>query len=101
MIPRVNAFILSLFVFVVSLPWTAFAYSSDIDSDKLTSILNSLVDLVTSTPAKILFVLSIIGVGYSTLALGKMNKGRAIGIVMGIGIVFSSGYIAQQLGLGT
>ena len=76
------------------------AFSNDIDSDKITSILNALVDLSTSTPAKILFILAIIGVGYSTLALGKLNKSRALAIVIGVGIVFSSGYLAQQMGLG-
>ena len=82
-------------------PGIGSAYTNDINSDQLTSVLNALVDLVTSSPAKILFVLAIIGVGYSTLALGKMNKSRALSVVIGIGIVFSAGYIAQQLGFGT
>lgn len=82
------------------LPMPVLAFSNDIDSDKITSILNALVDLSTSTPAKILFILAIIGVGYSTLALGKLNKSRALAIVIGVGIVFSSGYLAQQMGLG-
>ena len=81
-------------------PTSVLAFSNDIDSDKITSILNALVDLATSTPAKILFILAIIGVGYSTLALGRLNKSRALAIVIGVGIVFSSGYLAQQMGLG-
>lgn len=88
------------FIIIILLPLESYAFSSDIDSDKVTSILNSLVDLVTSTPAKIIFVLSIISIGYSTLSLGKLNKSRAVAMVIGIGIVFSSGYIAQQMGLG-
>ena len=83
------------------LPISSFSYSNDIDSDQITSVLNSLVDLVTSAPAKILLVLAIIGVGYSTLALGKMNKSHALGVIIGIGVIFSAGYIAEQLGLGT
>ncbi len=88
-------------LFGVAVPLNTQAYSSDINSDQLSSVLNALVDLVTSTPAKILLVLAIIGVGYSTLALGKMNKSHALGVVIGIGIIFSAGYIAQQLGFGS
>ncbi|MBV52632.1 MAG: hypothetical protein CL816_01040 [Coxiellaceae bacterium] len=90
------------FVFYTFLfPLSCFSYSNDIDSDQITNVLNALVDLVTSAPAKILLVLAIIGVGYSTLALGKMNKSHALGVIIGIGVVFSAGYIAEQLGLGT
>ena len=88
-------------LFGVGVPLNTQAYSSDINSDQLSSVLNALVDLVTSTTAKILLVLAIIGVGYSTLALGKMNKSHALGVVIGIGIIFSAGYIAQQLGFGS
>jgi type IV secretory pathway VirB2 component (pilin) len=97
---RFHNFCLLFFVFFV-LPVRGYCYGGDIDSDMISSVLNSLVDLVTSTPAKILFVLAIIGVGYGTLVLGRIERSRAIGIILGVGIIFSSGYIANQLGLGT
>jgi type IV secretory pathway VirB2 component (pilin) len=65
----------------------------------LSSVLTSLIKLLTSTPARLLFVLSIIGIGYGTLALGRIPKEKAVAAVVGIGIVFSASYIAQKLGL--
>ncbi len=78
-------------------PSLAFA---DGGQDMLSSVLSSLVNMLTSTPARLIFVIAIIGVGYATLALGKMPKQKAMAIVIGIGIVFSASYIAQKMGLG-
>ena len=78
-------------------PTVAFANTGH---DTLTSVLNGLISLLTSTPARLMFVLAIIGVGYGTLALGKIPKEKAIAIVIGIGIVFSASFIAQKMGIG-
>lgn len=74
------------------------ASASEIDSDHISTVLQGLIHLLTSTPAKLLFVVSIIGVGYATLYLGQLPKERALAVVVGIGIIFSASYIAQQLG---
>jgi type IV secretory pathway VirB2 component (pilin) len=74
--------------------------SADNGSDMLSSVLSGLISLLTSTPARLMFVIAIIGVGYGTLALGKIPKEKAVAIVVGVGIVFSASYIAQKMGLG-
>ncbi len=79
-------------------PSLALAY--DGSSDVISSVLRGLIELLASTPARLMFVVAIIGVGYGTLALGKIPKERAVSIVVGIGIVFSASYIAQKMGLG-
>jgi len=68
-------------------------------SFRLETILQSLIELLNSDIARTLFVLSIIGVGYGCLYLGRIPKSRAMGAILGIGIVFSATYIAQQLGV--
>lgn len=73
---------------------------ADTNTDTLKTVLSGLVELLTSDIAKIIFVLSIVGVGYGWLYLGQIPKGRAIGAIVGIGIIFSAGWIAQQLGVG-
>ncbi|MDF1796450.1 MAG: TrbC/VirB2 family protein [Coxiellaceae bacterium] len=82
----------------LSLPCSLFAAGSG--GDVISNVLRGLIDLLTSTPARLVFVVAIIGVGYGTLALGKIPKQRAIATVIGIGIVFSASYIAQKIGLG-
>ncbi len=72
---------------------------ADNNQDMLSSILTKLTDLLTSDIAKLIFVLSIVGIGYGWLYLGRIPKGRAIGAIAGIGIIFSAGWIAQQLGI--
>lgn len=74
--------------------------SADNGGDMLSGVLNGLISLLTSTPARLMFVIAIIGVGYGTLALGKIPKEKAVAIVVGVGIVFSASYIAQKMGLG-
>jgi len=69
-------------------------------SDMISSVLDGLISLLTSTPARLMFVVAIIGVGYGTLALGKIPKEKSVAIIVGIGIVFSASYIAQKMGLG-
>ena len=67
----------------------------------LVNILQGLVQLLNSGVARVIFVVSIIGVGYGWLYLGRIPKDKAIGAIIGIGIVFSASYIGQQLGVGT
>lgn len=87
-------------LFILLLSFSPSLALADTDQDELTVILNGLITLLTSNIAKIIFVLSIIGVGYGWLFLGRIPKGRAIGAIAGIGMVFSAGWIAQQLGVG-
>ena len=71
------------------------------DDNRLSTLLNGLIALLTSDVARLIFIVAIIGIGYGWLYLGQIPKGRAIGAIVGIGIVYSAGWIAQQLGVGT
>lgn len=77
---------------------SAFAYSGQ--STKIDSVLQALLDYLTSAPARIIALLAIVGVGYTTLFLGRMPKKRAISVVIGIGIIFGGAALLQMLGLG-
>jgi type IV secretory pathway VirB2 component (pilin) len=88
-------------VWIATLIFSPLPAFADSGQDTLSNVLNGLISLLTSTPARLMFVLSIIGVGYGTLALGKIPKEKAVAIVVGIGIVFSASYIAQKMGLGS
>ncbi len=68
--------------------------------DALSTVLSGLISLLTSTPARLLAVIAIIGIGYSTIALGTIPKSRAITTVVGLGLVFGASFIMQDLGLG-
>lgn len=68
--------------------------------DMLTTVLSGLINLLTSAPARLMAVIAIIGIGYSTIALGTIPKSRAITTVVGLGLVFGAGFIMQDLGLG-
>lgn len=86
---------------IVSILWSvsSLAYAAGTGNDMLSSVLESFIKLLTSTPARLIFVLSIIGIGYGTLALGRIPKEKAVAAIVGIGIVFSASYIAHKLGL--
>ncbi len=86
-----------LFILMSSAPLATFA---DSGQDMLSGVLGGLINLLTATPARLMSVAAIIGVGYGTLALGKIPKEKAMTIAIGIGIVFSASYIAQRMGLG-
>ncbi|MCB1827842.1 MAG: TrbC/VirB2 family protein [Coxiellaceae bacterium] len=77
---------------------SAFAYNGE--STKIDSVLQALLDYLTSAPARIIAVLAIVGVGYATLHLGRMPKQRAIAVVIGVGIIFGGAALLQMLGLG-
>jgi len=72
---------------------------ADSSGFKLDSILGSLTTLLNGDIARAVFVLGIVGVGYGWLYMGAIPKNKAIGVIAGIGIVFSASYIAQQLGI--
>ena len=67
---------------------------------QVVNILQSLIQLLNSEIARVIFVLAIMGVGYGWLYMGRIPKERAVGAIVGIGIVFSASYIAQKLGVG-
>ena len=79
----------------ITMPATVF---SDTNTDKVQSILQGLADLLSGTWARLIFIIAIIGVGYGLIS-GKMEKGRALMIVLGIAIVFSASYIATTIGV--
>jgi len=77
------------------------AWAADtVGTTKIDTVLQALLDYLTSTPARLLAVLSIVGVGYATLYLGRMPKQRAVAVVVGIGIIFGAAALSQMLGLG-
>lgn len=75
----------------------SFCYAGN--SFQVVNVLQGLIRLLSSDIARLIFVLSIIGVGYGWLYLGRIPRDRAIGAIVGIGIVFSATYIAQHLGI--
>ena len=79
-------------------PQFAFAFGGDIPP--LTNALNNLASFLDSSFVKVVGVLAVIGVGYSTLHLGKMNKGQAIWTIVGIGLIVGAGQVMNLLGFG-
>ncbi len=75
----------------------AFAFSFGTGQDKLTAALGSLGDYLASGPAAVLGLVAIIGVGYATLFLGKLPKEKAMGIVLGLGIVYGAGFLLHTI----
>ena len=91
---------LTLRLLVLSVGFLPTLALADSGNFQLVSVLEGLINLLDSQIARIIFVLSIIGIGYGWLYLGRIPKDKAIGAIVGIGIVFSATYIAQQLGIG-
>ena len=90
----------TLWLLAISVLTPAPAFADTAGTNKLLTILQATVQyLSTSKFIRCLFVLGIIGIGYGWLALGRIPKGRAVGAILGIGIVFSASYIANQLGV--
>lgn len=98
---KLSQSLLNRFVFVcwvLCSPTLVFAGSTG--GDAISQGLSGLIGFLQSTPARLLFVLAIIGIGYSTLHLGKLPKNQAVAYVIGIGLVFGASYVAQQIGWG-
>jgi type IV secretory pathway VirB2 component (pilin) len=74
---------------------SVFAY--DGQSTKIDKVLQALLDYLTSSPARIIAVLAIVSVGYATLHLGRLQKQKAISVVVGIGIIFGGAAVMQML----
>lgn len=86
---------------VLLLPTFALASGfGDDNSDELTVVLNGLITLLTSTYARLLMIIGIAGVGYLWMWKGTIPAGRAIGTIIGIGIVFSASFLCTALGIG-
>ena len=85
-------------LFIVIFPQFAFAFGGDIPP--LTNALNNLASFLDSSFVKVVGVLAVIGVGYSTLHLGKMNKEQAIWTIVGIGLIVGAGQVMNLLGFG-
>ncbi len=68
--------------------------------DVISGMLENLVGLLQSKMARLSAVVAFIYVGYSTLYLGRMQKDRACAVVLGLGIIFSAGFIMEKLGYG-
>ena len=78
------------------LPSSVFAST---DTNALSDAINGITDFLTGDLARCIGILAIVGVGYATLMLGKLDKGKAINIILGIGVIFSAAYIFNQLGI--
>ena len=78
-------------------PATGLAYDM---SDKFSGIIEGLINLTTQGWARILAVMAVVGIGYGTVALGKIPRGIAIATFIGFGIIFSAGYVASELKIG-
>lgn len=103
LLPRLKKwhFIINILILINMLPsWSCAASFGDDNSDMLSTVLMGLEQLLTSSYARLIMVLSIIGVGYLWLWRGSIPAGRALSVIIGIGIVFSAGYLCSQLGIG-
>ena len=81
-------------------PIIAQASTFGAENDVLSKTLDGLIGLLTGGWARGIATLAIISVGYMLLS-GKMEKSRAVIIVVGIGVIFSSAYIIQGLSVPT
>lgn len=73
---------------------------NDDNSDNLTMVLTGLEQLLTGTYARSIMIIAIAGIGYLWLWKGSIPANRAMSAIIGIGIVFSAGYLYSQLGIG-
>lgn len=67
----------------------------------LTDILQDLIDLITSKIGALFFTLSIIGIGYAWLKLGKIDKEPAIVALLGASLIFGAAWLCQYFGFGS
>lgn len=84
-----------IYLLIFLMPTVVFAANTKIDE-----VLSKFLDYLTSTPARILATIAVVGVGYATWHLGKIPKEKAIAVIIGIGIVFGGASILQMLGIG-
>ena len=79
------------------LPFPAFA---SLGGNDISTALRNVEDLITGEIGTTLCTLAIIGVGFAWLKLGKIEKEGALTAILGIGIIYSASYLAQQFGAG-
>lgn len=75
------------------------AFASDLDGFAITGILTRLIALLNHEVTRLCFVLALIAIGYGWLYLGRIPKEKAIGAIVGVGLIASSSYIAKWLGV--
>lgn len=92
-----SKYVIALLLFIPSL--TLASGFGGLDSDMLTTILEGVISLITSSYARLFMVLSIITVGYLWMWKGVIPAGRAMGAIIGIGMVFSASYICTYVGI--
>lgn len=85
-------------VVLLLIPSAVFAIDN---TDVISTLLENVVSLLQSKIARLSAVIALIYVGYSTLYLGRMEKERAFAVILGLGIIFSAGFIMEKLGYAT
>lgn len=75
------------------------AWAKSTNSNQIEGVLRAVTDLITSGVGTGLCTLAIIGVGFSWVKLGKLEKEQAISVILGIGVIYSAAYISTKLGV--
>ncbi len=75
------------------------ALANNLQGFAISTILTRLIDLLNHELTRLCFVLALIAVGYGWLYLGRIPKEKAIGAIIGVGLIASSSYIAKWLGV--
>lgn len=84
---------------LILFPASGFASGfGDDGSFSLTTALNQLIQLLSGQIGGAVCVLSIVGVGYAWLRAGRIEKGPAVVVIVGISVIFSAAWIANYLG---
>lgn len=85
------------FVALFILPLCSFAAGGDIPT--ITAALQSLVDILTGTAARLMAIIAIAAVGYLWLT-GRLSLKHAVIVGLSVGIIFGAPTIAGMLGAG-
>ncbi len=74
---------------------------ADTGTNKIVSVLNGLINILTSGVARAIAIIAILSIGYYTLVESKIPLKKAASSAIGIGIIFSAAYIINVLGIGS
>jgi type IV secretion system protein VirB2 len=85
------------FILLFILPLCSFAGGGDIPT--ITQALQSLVDILTGTAARLMAIIAIAAVGYLWLT-GRLSLKHAVVVGLSVGIIFGAPTIAGMLGAG-
>lgn len=88
---------IAAFILWVILPLSSFAAGGDIPT--ITQALQSLVDILTGTAARLMAIIAIAAVGYLWLT-GRLSLKHAVVVGLSVGIIFGAPTIAGMLGAG-